>query len=60
MNTPETKDHLQEEFNWNIPNRRTINRNVEVFDDSRVYCQEDYAQSLYYQMAESLKGVKFF
>lgn len=57
MNTPENTDQIQEEFNWNIPNRRTINRDIEVFDDSKVYCREDYAQSLYYQMAESLKGV---
>jgi len=57
MNTSENKDNIQEEFNWNIPNRRTINRDIEVFDDSKVYCREDYAQSLYYQMAESLKGV---
>ena len=57
MNTSENKDNIQEEFNWNIPNRRTINRDIEVFDDSKVYCREDYAQSLYYQMAESLKGI---
>lgn len=57
MNTPENKDLIQEEFNWNITNRRTINRNVEVFDDSKVFCQEDYAQELYYMMAEGLKGI---
>lgn len=57
MNTPENTDQIQEEFDWNISNRRKINRDIEVLDDSKVYCREDYAQSLYYQMAESLKGV---
>ena len=57
MNTSETTNPTPEEFNWDITNRRTINRDVEVFDDSKVFCQEDYAQELYYKMADSLKGV---
>lgn len=59
MNTSETTNPSPKEFNWDITNRRTINRIVEVFDDSRVFCQEDYAQELYYQMSDSLKGVNY-
>lgn len=59
MNTSETINPSPKEFNWDITNKRTINRIVEVFDDSRVFCQEDYAQELYYQMSDSLKGVNY-
>lgn len=57
MNTSEITNPSHEEFNWEITNRKTINRDIDVFDDSKVFCREDYTQELYYQMAESLKGV---
>mgnify|MGYP001369244633 CR=1 FL=1 len=48
---------LAENFNWDIPNKRNVNPNVKVSDGSKVYCQEDYAQELYYKMEASLDGV---
>lgn len=58
MNTPDLNRTTGiEDFNWNITNRRKINRGVRTTDDSKVFCQEDYAQSLYDLMVVSLKSI---
>jgi ribosomal protein S1 len=58
MNTPDLNRTTGiEDFNWNITNRRKINRGVRTTDDAKVFCQEDYAQSLYDLMAVSLKSI---
>jgi small subunit ribosomal protein S1 len=57
MKTTESTEQIHEEFNWNISNHKRINPNVEVLDGSKVYCNEDYAQSLYDEMFETLKGI---
>jgi small subunit ribosomal protein S1 len=58
MNTPDLNRTTGiEDFNWNISNKRKINRRIDTVDDAKVFCQEDYAQSLYDLMASSLKEV---
>lgn len=46
-----------EDFDWNISDRKKINRRINTIDDAKVFCQEDYAQSLYDLMANNLKSI---
>lgn len=58
MNTPDLNRTTGiEDFNWNISNKRKVNRKITTLDDSKVFCHEDYAQSLYNLMADSLKSI---
>lgn len=35
-----------EDFDWTLPNRRSVNTKIKTIADSKVYCHEPYAQEL--------------